>query len=53
MNEGLVLFCEECSTRMPTLKVKLIDGGTKIIYNDVCQPCLQVREYVDNLRYEL
>ena len=49
MNEMLALFCDECSTSMPTIQIINKMGDSKMIYNKVCQPCLQVRKHMDDL----
>ena len=45
------MFCDECSTDMPTIQIINKMGDSKMIYNKICQPCLQVRNHMDNLRY--
>lgn len=51
-NERLgIMFCDECSTDMPTIQIINKMGDSKMIYNKICQPCLQVRNHMDNLRY--
>jgi hypothetical protein len=51
MNEGLVLFCRECKTPMPTIQIINEIGDSKMIYKKICQPCRHLIQHRDNLRY--